>query len=261
MTWGGFALQLNGSSLSKPAFPKHFDQMKSIIPFFIFLLATYNTFSQSEYIYNTWISEGQMECADSTLSKIVGAIWSIQLKEDQTSLIRMKYLTRELEQNFIIEGNHIVMENRDLIIDEYRSDSLWLQERIEDKCITYLMISKDLIEEKQKQQIILDEGDSIYFAEFGNSPELEKAAYYEPHIRSLISNELRGVRSKVQINLSFVITRNGEMKHIKLFVNKETFKKKVMRILQETENNWTPMVLNDQPVSSLVQIKFKYQGH
>lgn len=236
--------------------------MKRLILLFLFLVITRSTFAQVEYIYNTWISEGQMDCVDSTFSKIVEArTWSIQLKEDLTSLIRMKYLDREFEQNFRIEGNHIGMEQRDLIIDEYRSDSLWLQERIEDKCIKYLMISKDIIEQKQKQQIIIDEGDSIYFAKFGNSPELEKATYYEPHIRSLISNELRGVSGKVEINLSFVITRSGEMTHIKLFVNRESFKKKIMRILQETENNWTPMFLDDKPVSSLAQIKFKYQRH
>jgi hypothetical protein len=233
--------------------------MKRIIQTLLLLFITGHALAQSEYIYTTWVSEGQMDCSDNTYVKTEDPNkWLIEFNRDGTASIRSKYMEREVVQPFKVEDNLIKTEYRNLRIHAYRNDSLWLEETMEDSCSRLLMISRNLIAQKQKQMIIPHKGDSVYFPEFGNSPEINNNANYEPYLRSRISKELRGM-SEVQINLSFIVTRNGDISNIKLVVNKEKYREPVMNVLKETENDWTPMQLDGEPVNALVQVKFKYQ--
>lgn len=202
------------------------------------------------------------DCTGKKHSRYEETFWDVIFKQNGVASILINENLRT-EKSFTVKNNVINFPYASYEISKITTDSLVLTDKGE-RCVNYIFLSESA-NDKRKSQIIKEKGykhfmykgDTVYFTTKNNSPEIKRYRSYHEYFTRAFPNH--GETEGCVIKFQFIVNKNGLILNPKGSIScLEDDSKAVNTIINGMQGKWEPMIIDGQPVNSLVREKLTH---
>lgn len=224
---------------------------------FLLICVSALSFSQSDNLYQKWVLEQTTEC--HTNSIVDDSKWNIEFQRNGLAEISFIKIKGGTEVKYSVDENIILINEETYNIDTLLDDSLILTYSLDETCVKLIFSSIKGIMNYQLENFVMYNDEPVYFANDFNHPYLLGHHDIEDYFRKAYYK--RAVeKSPCDIKFIFIVTKDGNLE--KERGNISCLKKSdkiIKKIFKGTENKWEPMLINNEPVNTFVEIKFSFK--
>ena len=226
----------------------------------IVVITFFNSFSQESNIIGRWTLSGIYSCYNNQSEINSNSKVSYIFKNNgKVEIVQSSSSTLSIEQNYRIDNNQLKFDFIDYEIKYFNNDTLILIQHIDNSCRESIFISENILISKQKENYFINGGDTIYHPIPENHPTLKGQKSYKDYVISEFSKRMSNVTTNCKVKVQFTIDKDGNIiKPIAWNSCNEKYNKTLLKIINKTENKWTPLTIYGKSVSCFVKIEFTH---
>ncbi len=228
--------------------------LKKYLGLFLICLPLF-IYPTTDDLYNKWFLEKSLLCNENTV--IDDTKWAIEFHQNGLAELSFSNIKGKMELNYLFENNEIIINEQKYAIDTLMEDSLILINYVDDVCRKLFFKSEKGMIDNQLKKHVMYNNEPVYFANEFNHPNLEGNDDLNEYFKSAYL-QYTVEQDYCDIKFIFIVTKDGNLeKEQGSFSCKKKSDKIIKKIFEGTKNKWQPMLINNKPVNTYVEVKFQ----